>query len=226
MRLRQYLGLTLLLIGPHLLGQELKFIDLTRLKQRVELRYPPALPVEKGLGSGYGGGSVADCGVDARDPRSLTVSIQSVIVRDNDPKRPFQVVFKVLNTGAVPLQLPIGPHLSDLQPEDASATFKYLSLALSVSPIEDRSSIGYVQLYGKVDAPGTLITLNPGEWLRVDASVEFHSNLPRSGTINLVPGYWIHRVTFHAPQPGGFLTDAENICINEKPTPSVLVHRD
>jgi hypothetical protein len=149
-----------------------------------------------------------------------------VIVRNNDLKRPFEVEFKVLNTGAVPLLLPIGPHLSDLQPEDASATFTYLSIALAVSPVEDRSSVGYVELYGKADAPGTLITLNRGEWLRVEARVEFHLSPPPVGTINLVPGYWIHRVTFRAPQPGGFFTEAENICINEKPTPTVLDHRD
>lgn len=225
MRLRQYLGLTLLLLSPHLLGQQVKFIDLTTLKQRVELRYPPALPVEEGLGGGYGGGSVADCGVDARDPRSLTVSIESVIVRDNDPRRPFEVEFNVLNTGAVPLPLPIGPHLSDLQPEDASATFTYVSLALSVSPIEDRSSIRYVELYGKPDAPGTMITLNPGEWLRVKANTEFLLKPPPAGIINLDPGYWIHRVTFHA-HPGGFFKAREGICIREKPTPTVPVHRD
>jgi hypothetical protein len=49
--------------------------------------------------------------------------------------------------------LPIGMHLSDLQPEDASATFTYLSLALSVAPIEDVSSTGYVELYGRAEAP-------------------------------------------------------------------------
>jgi hypothetical protein len=149
-----------------------------------------------------------------------------VIVRENDPKKPFKVEFKVLNTGEVPLLLPIGPHLSDLQPEDASATFTYMSIALAVAPVEDRSSTGYVELYGKADAPATLITLNPGEWLRVEANIEFRPSLPPAGSINLVPRYWIHRVTFRAPRPGGFFTDAENICINEKPTPTVLVHRD
>jgi hypothetical protein len=40
MRLQQYLGLTFLLLASHLLGQQVKFIDLTTLTQRVELRYP------------------------------------------------------------------------------------------------------------------------------------------------------------------------------------------
>ena len=88
-------------------------------------------------------------------------------------KKPFEIEFKVLNTGQVPLQLPISPRLSDLQPSDASVTFTYVSLALAVSTAEDRSSIGIVELYGKADAPDTLITLSPGDWIRVEARVEF-----------------------------------------------------
>jgi hypothetical protein len=87
----QYLGPTFLLLGSHLLGQQAKFIDLTTTTQRVDLRYTPAPPVENGFGGGYGGVSIGDCGVGARDPRSLTVSLQSVIVRDNDPKRPLKL---------------------------------------------------------------------------------------------------------------------------------------
>ena len=101
-----------------------------------------------------------------------------------------------------------------------------MSLALSVSPIEDVGSTGYVELYGTADAPKKLITLNPGEWLRVEANVLFDLKLPPAGTINLQPGYWIHRVTFY-PHPGGSSTAIANICIdNERPTPTVRVHRD
>lgn|SRR5215472_6808860 len=217
-------ALPLLLFGFPLLAQQVKFIDLTTTPQRVELRHPPASPNQDG---NYGGFSIGDCGLDARDPRSLTVTVQNVIVRDNDElKRPFEVEFKVLNTGQSPLRLPISAHLSDLQPDDASATFTYMSLALAVSPIEDRSSIGYIEMYGKADRPDTLITLNPGEWLRVEGNVEFNLKLPPAGTINLEPGYWLRDVTFH-PHPGGFTRSALNICVNEKrPTPTIQVHRN
>jgi hypothetical protein len=222
----QYLGVTFLLLSTHLLGQEAKFIDLTMTAQRVDFRSPPAPPIEDGVGGGYGGVSIGDCGVGAQDPRSLTVSLQSVIVRNKDPKRPFEIEFKVLNTGKVSLQLPIGIHLSDLQPNDASAVFTYMSLALSVSPIEDVRSTAFVQLYGTADTPNTLITLNPGEWLRVEANVRFDVRLPPAGIINLEPGYWLHRATFH-PHPGGYSTDIANICLNHvTPTPTMRVQRD
>lgn len=226
MRFSRDIWLLLVLASTPVLSQQVKFIDLTSITQRVQLRFPPALPAKNGIGGGVGGGSIADCGLDARDPRSLTVTVQNVIVRNVDPKRPFEIEFKVLNTGLVPLRLPVSPHLSDLQPEDASAVFTYTSLALSVSPAEDQSSTGYVELYGNEDRPDTLITLKPGEWLRVEANVDFSLKLPPVGTINLVPGYWLHHVTFH-PHPGGFTRSYQGICINEvRPTPTVQVHRN
>lgn len=216
----------LLLTSTAVIAQQVKFIDLTTTVQRVQLRYPPAPPVENGVGGGSVSGSVGDCGPDIRDPRSLTVYVQSVITSNEDSTRPFEIEFKILNTGTVPLLLPLSPHLSDLQPEDSSARFTYFSLALSVSPVEDRSSIGYVELYGKADAPNTVMMLNPGEWLRLEARVKFNSwKLPPAGTVNLVPGYWLRRVTFQ-PRPGGYSSAAENICVNENPTPTVSVHRN
>src|SRR5215813_6712103 len=188
MRFLHPAALSLLLSGIPLFAQQVKFIDLIATAQRVELRYPPALPVQNGVGGGYGGSSIGDCGVDSRDPRSLTVYVQSVIAIDGNPNKPFQVEFKVLNTGKVPLELPVSPHLSDLQPNDAHAKFTYMSLALAISPEEDRSSIGYVELYGKADAPDTVIMLKPGEWLKVEAKVNFSLKPPPAGS-NLVPGY-------------------------------------
>jgi hypothetical protein len=224
MRFPRFTGLLLFLFGFPLLAQQVQFIDLTVTPQRVELRHPPASPNQNG---GYSGGSIGDCGADARDPRSLTVAVQNVIVRESDdPKRPFEVEFKVLNTGQTPMRLPISPHLSELQPDDASATFTYISLALAISPIEDRSSIGYVELYGKAERANTLITLNPGQWLRVEANVEFNLKLPPAGTINLESGYWLRNVTFH-PHPGGFTTSVLNVCVNrQRPTPTFQVHRN
>ena len=205
--------------------QQVKTIDLTTTTQRVQLRFPPPPKVEHGYGSGGGMGSVSDCAADIRDPRSLTVSLVNATARNDAPKRRFQVVFKVLNTGRAPIQVPVSPHLSDLQPNDPSKQFSYLSLALSVSPVERRDSIGYVELYGGGNLPDTLMMLSPGEWLLVKADVDLRSDAPPVGTLYLTPGYSLQQVTFHA-SPGGFSSDAESICINSMPSPQVLVMRD
>jgi hypothetical protein len=151
--------------------------------------------------------------------------LESVIPRDFDPQQPIEAGFKVLNTGRVPLELPVSSHLADLQPSDASAAFRYTSLALSVSPVEDRSSIGFVELYGKKDITGTIMILNPGEWIRVEANVKFSLTPLPSGPLHVVSGYWLRRATFH-PLPGGYTTAVENICLKTERTPSIPVRRN
>lgn len=225
MRLIRCFGFPLLLLGTPLLAQQVRFIDLTAAPQRVELRYPPPLPAHDGYGGGGGSASIADCGIGARDPRSLTVYLQNVIADNSDPKRPFEVEFKVKNTGKVPLQLPVSPNLSDLQPSDASAEFTYVSLALSITVTENQNSEGYVELYGKTDVPNTVVTLNPGEWLRVEAKPNFHETLPPSGNIDLRPGHWLRMVTVHLRPDWNSISFA-NICMPETPTTSVPVHRN
>lgn len=222
MSLIRCFGLPLLLLDAPLFAQQVKFIDLTAAPQRVGLRYPPPLPGQTG---GAASGMVADCGIGARDPRSLTVYVQNVIAGNSDPKRSFEIEFKIMNTGKVPIQLPVSPNLADLQPSDASARFTYLTLGLSVSVVENQNSEGYVELYGKPDVPNTMIMLNPGEWLRVEARPKFHEILPPAGDVDLEPSHWLQRVTV-LPHPGGDSTDAVNICMPEAPTMRVRVHRD
>jgi hypothetical protein len=225
MKLLHLAGLPLLLLVAPLLAQQVRFIDLTTTTQRVTLRVPPAPPVEDGFGVGGASSSVGDCGVGARDPRSLTVYLQNVIVRDGDSTRPFEIEFKVLNTGTVPLELPVSQHLADLQPSDASAAFTYMNIALAAVPVQDRSAIGFVQLYGRPEVPDSMITLNPGEWLTVEARVEFHLNVPPAGNVKLTARSWIQRTTVY-PHPGGHSTAVMNICLPEKPTSEMLVHRN
>jgi hypothetical protein len=220
--LRRRVSLLVIALGAlPLFGQQVKHIDLTTETQRVELRYPPAEPNHTG---GVGGGSIGDCGLGAGEPRSLTVSIESVLPSNADPLKPIEVQFRVLNTGQVPLELPVSPHLADLQPQDASLAFTYKSLALSIAPEEDRSAIGFVELYGNNDAPGTLITLNPGMWIRVEGILRFPIKPLQKGVLHLASGYWLRSVTFH-PHPGGYSTAAENVCWNRLPTPPIPFER-
>ena len=118
-------------------AQEIKYIDLSAVQQRTELRHPPASPAtcEDGtscVGGGSGGVSVVDGAPDQRDPHALGVYLMRVTPTDINPFEPFEAEFKVLNTGQVSLELPVSPYLSDLQPGDESLDFHYLSLSLVV----------------------------------------------------------------------------------------------
>src|SRR5271157_5488826 len=116
-------------------AQEIKFIDLAAVHQRTELRHPlaPQSDCKEGtgcIGGGYGGGSVVDGAPDQRDPHALGIYLLRVTPTDINPAEPFQVEFRILNTGTASIEIPVSPHLSDLQPIDESMAFSYFSVAL------------------------------------------------------------------------------------------------
>src|SRR5437016_1895631 len=135
MRSIRHTSLLLVLVcSGFLSAEEVKYIDLTSIQQRTELRTPPSPPTDCSncLGPGWGGGSVTDGAPDFRDPHALGVFLLRVTPTDFDPEEPFEAEFRVQNTGLVPIDIPVSPHLSDLQPDDDSESFSYLSIALVV----------------------------------------------------------------------------------------------
>jgi hypothetical protein len=59
-------------------AQEIEFVDLSAVPQRVELRYPPAKP----SGGGIGGVGVGDGAPDRKDPHWLGVALDRVAPTD------------------------------------------------------------------------------------------------------------------------------------------------
>ena len=205
--------------------QEMKYVDLSLVPQRTKLRYPPTPPPEceagkSCVGGGIGGVSIGDGGADRRDPHALGVYLLRVSPTDIDPLQPFQVDFRVLNTGLAPIEVPTSPHLSDLQPNDESTPFSYLSLALVVQvegPQRGSPSVGFVQLYGTTDNEGTTLVLKPGEWIRVRGNVTLQ-NWPELASTRVRGDFWLRLNTFQ-PHSGGEFTKIENLYPNATPTP-------
>ena len=226
--------LLLLLALPCLLNaQEIKYIDLTAVRQRTELRHPPALQSDckEGtgcMGSGYGGSILRDGAPNQRDPRALGIYLMRVTPTDINAAEPFQVEFKILNTGTAPIELPVSPHLSDLQPSDESVAFNYSSLALVVRgeaepqgpPVD---SIGFVELFGLSERAESVMVLRPGEWIRVTANIKLLKcpSVPVSARFR--GDFWLRRNTFH-PHPGGQSIEVNNQYPNNTTTPFVAVH--
>jgi hypothetical protein len=206
-------------------AQEIKYIDLSLAPQRAELRYPPAPQpdCEAGkpcTGGGYGGVGIADGGPDRRDPQALGVYLLRVTPTDIDPTKPFEAEFRILNTGIAPIEIPVSPHLADLQPSDESAAFSYFSLSLVVQvegPQRGTPSVGFVQVYGATDHEGTMLMVRPGEWIRVRAKVTLR-NWPEPASTRVRGEFWLRLNTFQ-PHPGGGFTKIENLYPNVTPTP-------
>jgi len=226
--------LLLVLALPCLLkAQEVRYIDLTVVRQRTELRHPPAPPsdcrVGAGcLGGGYGGVRMGDGAPDRRDPHALGIYLMRVTPTDINAAEPFQVEFKILNTGTAPIELPVSPHLSDLQPSDESVAFNYSSLALVVRGEAEPQgppvgSIGFVELFGSPDHAESMMVLRPGEWIRVTANIKLLKGPSVPVSARFRGDFWLRRNTFH-PHPGGQSIEVNNLYPNSTPTPFVAVH--
>ena len=223
----------LLVVWPVLLhAQETGYIDLTSVQQHNELRHPPSAPTDckegNCTGSGVGGASVRDGAPDVRDPKALGVYLLRVTPTEIHSADPFEAEFKILNTGRVPIEVPVYPHLSDLQPSDESVAFSYLSLALVVRgesepPASNVPALGIVELYGSHDHEGTVTKLKPGEWIRVRATVKLSTWPVEPVFARLRGSFWLRKNIFR-PQPGGAFTEIQNLYPNETSTPSIAVH--
>lgn len=216
-------------------GQEIKYVDLTLTEQRIELRHPPAPTpkCDKGVGcsveGGIAGGSVADGAPYARDPHALAVSMIDFDSSDVELGRPLTAEFQVLNSGQAPIEIPVWPHLSDLQPADESRAFTYFSLTLAIRIDREADkrylgSLGFAELYGSLDQGGTMITIKPGEWIRVKARVVGQKlpQLTEPISVSLRGGFGMHKTTF-IPHPGGAFTNVQNLYPNPTPTEPLSV---
>jgi hypothetical protein len=170
---------------------------------------------------------MVDGAPDVRDPHALGIYLMRVTPTDIHPAEPFQVEFKILNTGTPSIELPVSPHLSDLQPNDESLAFNYFSLALAVRGVAEPQgppvdSIGFVELFGSADHAESLMIVRPGEWIRVRANVKLHEYPSMPTSARLRGDFWLRRNTF-LPHPGGQFVEAHNLYPNNTPTPLVAV---
>src|SRR5215469_3039648 len=90
-------------------AQEVKYIDLSAVSQRTELRHPPAPSCENGVCGGYGGGGVGDGAPDVRDPHAIGVYLLSVSPAEITPLEPFEIELRFLTVGLPPLNYPYRP---------------------------------------------------------------------------------------------------------------------
>lgn len=170
---------------------------------------------------------VGDGAPDRRDPHALGVSLNHVSTTDITLDA-FEAEFRVLNTGLSTIDVPVSPHLSDLQPAAETAPFTYLSLALVVEldgtePDQPQAGgVGWVELYGSADHEGTIVTLRPGQWIRVKSRVKLHTWPSKSAKARLTGDFWLRSNVF-TPREGGGFTQIMNLYPNRTFFPAITV---
>ena len=158
-------------------AQEVGFVDLTQIVARTEIRHPA--PRSDEATDRRGGSGVVDShhnNCDAPNALKDAGALRTTLVwLDRDEyavgdHQKFEV--RIENVSSVPFDMPFSPHLADLQPVDASQKFGY-----SVVRVEfwiggtkwewTSSEGGEIALYGARQHPGTMLTMHPGEWVRI-----------------------------------------------------------
>jgi hypothetical protein len=96
--------------------------------------------------------------------------------------------------------VPVSPHLSDLQPPGEPREFQYLNLALlvrltSTGPMH-ALGVGWVEMYGSAYRRETIVSLKPGQWVRVDAKVKLHTWPSHPSEAQLRGDFWLRNKTF------------------------------
>ena len=147
-----------------------------------ELRRPTAsTPGTKWLGAVFADYPCAD---DSRKMGALhteIVSLDRQRYTDGDWLR-FEVIIK--NVGSIPLKIPFSVDLAELQPEDAAQGFRYSALQVSLWAAAENDphviGLAIVRIYGSEDHSNTMVTLSPGEWVRIAGRDKFHFPTDRS----------------------------------------------
>jgi hypothetical protein len=211
-------------------AQQVGLVDLSHAAPQLNLRHPQA---KEGQPSGPRGGmhEYRSCRSETKD-RALKTTLLSLDRTDYAVgDRPvFEV--QIENVGSTSIRVPSSANLSDLQPADAAQKFAYstLELVLWIGGANWTANTGGgTTLYGNDSRPGTMLTLRPGEWVRIVAKgnltlPEDFTQLTRSGDVVSQANAHVliyNNETLLTATAGA--TTSDGLCLTETNGPSVRI---
>ena len=147
-------------------AQEVLSVDLTKVVARKELRNPPltSLPVPRIAATEI----IHSCPPTTKNAGQLRATLLSIDNTTSGNEPTFDLT--VENVSSNPVTIPVSPHLADLQPADPARQFTFMKLAV-VLWIGGRNwksdTGGGVALYGDEVHANTMLSVKPGEWVRI-----------------------------------------------------------
>ena len=181
-------------------AQEVASLDLTKVVHRGLRR-----PESKLRGNGHysGGQQITSC-PDSRqnigELRTALLSLDRTHYQVED-KPIFEAT--VENVGSAALRIPFSPQMGDLQPQDAAQKFAYselrIELWIAAGDHWMTNTGGLVSLYGNEDHANTMLTLNPGEWVRVvgEGHLFLSDDLAKQNMLHPVDQLYAQASLFH-----------------------------
>jgi len=203
-------------------AQEIGYLDLTGVQPRLALRFPSTPPAKCNktgacAAEGVSGMSVA-CG--GTTPGGLRINLTYLDRAEYFDGDTAEIETTIQNVGKTTIQIPWTPHLADLQPPDEGSTFAVyeLKVGLFLNWGETYStSLGWLDLYGDPTQAGTMVTLNPGERLRIRGEIKIfgtHADgiqLPALELAQRASARTLFRVVEYAPHRGGLSERISNV---------------
>jgi len=168
---RPYLAASIMLAAFPAVCQQRADLDLTQLAVRQRQRPPSS---SSGAGSVSSGG---DGAADASDGVPLRLVVFGTPKSDLRAGQDLRYSVRIENTSNRPFSLPWDPQIADMEPQDPTQDYAYLTISISLHLILGRgteTAIGApVHLFGSPHSKGSMILLAPGEWAVVRISVLF-----------------------------------------------------
>lgn len=167
----------LALVGTNGRAQEVGFIDLTKVTARTELRRPPSPQEDAGPRGGIE--EVHRCFGSTKTVAALRADLLSLDRTHYQIGDEPILEVTVENAGSTPMEIPFSPHFADFQSKDPAEKFAYTELRIVLwiasAGAWGADTGGIVTLYGANDHKGTMLTLNPGESVRIIGKGKFLS---------------------------------------------------
>jgi hypothetical protein len=142
------------------------------------------------------------------------MSLEWIETDDIYPRQRMAMKVRVENIGRAPIELPIHPNLTDLQPTESAARFEYYSLKL---PLEARVAdggvlVGWLELYATPTRPDTFLTLKTGEWIRVRGDIVVRHWYATDQVATVSTDFWLTKYVFPAEE-NNVTTPSHQRCI-------------
>jgi len=164
------------------------------------------------------GGGSGSCSGGSHEPPPTTLVDVTLVSLDKSAYAmgdDFEFVAKVTNVGKEPILLPWDPHEADFEEKAAGEDYRYasVSMLLELSDGLEKEMITGWSLFRSPDLPGSLLEVQPGDWVQVRAKSkveifsdnEFQHRLYSATDLKIGPSLLAETVTVSHRQGKAYL---------------------
>lgn len=205
------------LVAVYAASQEIRIIDLTGVTQP-SIPFPRDTTVES-----------LSCFPEVKTAtRRMRASLEWLSNTEIHPTQLLAAVIKLENVGDSPVTLPSKPRFYDVEPIGSSSRHQYETLTLELRGAlpSGATPFGWWVLYGSAAQPSTMLTVMPGQWIRVKGEIRVNHWFATEETVAVDSAVFVTRNTYPRQgkdQPGSAHPDCIQISSGSKIAAKVIL---